>query len=74
MTGVDELTSRRRSTAARSATGWLNQTPMGRPTPTVSPSRGMTAARSSARGFKVVKLLWRRVGAPASSTASATTR
>jgi hypothetical protein len=34
----------------------------------------MIAARSSARGFKVVKLLWRRVGVPASSTASAITR
>src|SRR4029453_14017738 len=53
--GLGEVTWSRRSTAARSATGWLNQTPTGRPTPTVSPSRGMIAARSSARGARGVE-------------------
>src|SRR6266511_1647720 len=73
-TPLEVSTLSRRSTAARSATDWLNQTATGMPTPTVRPSRGMMLVPSTRLGVRVVNELTWRVVMPAWSAAATVTR
>ena len=53
--GLDVVTTRWRSTAARSATGWSKYTRVGMPTPTVVPSSGPIEGVESVVGSTVLK-------------------
>jgi hypothetical protein len=69
--GVERVTRRARSTAARSTTGSSNQTRIGMPTPTVCPSSGPMDGVTSVSGLTVVKLVAASTGASSAPSARA---
>lgn len=69
--GVELVTRRALSTAARSATGSSNQTRIGMPTPTVCPSSGPMDGVTSVSGVTVVKVVVASTGASSAPWARA---